>query len=61
MSKPKLKPKVMIEAVVEGKHLQVSFNLQDFKTKDNDEQKLLRIFVAAMASRLDEISNLAKE
>ncbi len=50
MSKPKLKPKVMIEAVIEGKQLVVSFNLQEFKAKDNKEQKILRAFVALIAN-----------
>lgn len=56
MSKPKLKPKVMIEAVVEGKQLVVSFNLQDFKVKDNEEQKVLRAFVAMLSNVIGNIT-----
>lgn len=56
MSKPKLKPKLVMEAVVEDKILQISFYLQDFKKRDNDEQKLLRAFVAATAQMINEIT-----
>lgn len=52
----KTKPKVMIEAVIAGKTLEVSFNLQDFKERDNKEQKLLRAFVAAIAEMINDIS-----
>ena len=55
----KAKPKVMIEAVIVGKTLEVSFNLQDFKARDTNDQKLLRAFVAAIAEMINDIT--AKE
>lgn len=57
MSKPKLKPKVLMEMVLEGKTVTIAYKFEDFKVKDTKEQKVLRLVVAAMSEALQNISN----